>query len=74
MDQARLPEHPQVAADGGPGDGKKRCDLAGAEIADGQGGHDLPAGWVSNRREHVHDRKRNSTVTRLASDHAFVGG
>jgi len=60
-----------MAADGRPRDGKERRDLAGAEIAASQGGHDLSAGWVSDRREHIHDRKRNSAVTHLASDEAF---
>jgi hypothetical protein len=43
-----------VATDGGPGDRKERRDLAGAEIAAGQGGHDLSAGRVSDRGEHFH--------------------
>jgi hypothetical protein len=71
VDQAGLPEHPEMAADGRPRDGKERRDLAGAEIAASQGGHDLSAGWVSDRREHIHDRKRNSAVTHLASDEAY---
>ena len=61
--QAGLPEHPEMAADGGPGDRKERCDLAGTELAAGQGGHNLPARRVGDRREHIHDRKRNSKVT-----------
>jgi len=55
MDQAGLPENPEVAANSGPSDGKQGCDLTGAEIAAGQGGHDLPAGRVSDCREHIHD-------------------
>jgi hypothetical protein len=55
MDQAGLPENPEVAANSGPRDGKQGCDLTGAEIAAGQGGHDLPAGRVSDCREHIHD-------------------
>jgi hypothetical protein len=55
MDQASLPEHPEMAADGRPGDGKERRHLAGAEIAAGQGGHHLSAGRVSDRGEHFHD-------------------
>jgi hypothetical protein len=37
MDQASLPEDPEVAANSGPRDGKQGCDLTGAEIAAGQG-------------------------------------
>jgi len=55
MDQASLPEHPEMAADGRPGDGKERRHLAGAEIAAGQGGHHISAGGVSERGEHFHD-------------------
>jgi hypothetical protein len=55
MDQASLPEHPEMPADGRPGDGKERRHLAGAEIAAGQGGHHLSAGGVSERGEHFHD-------------------
>jgi hypothetical protein len=35
MDQAGLPENPEVAANSGPRDGKQGCDLTGAEIAAG---------------------------------------
>ena len=56
-DQAGLPEYPEVAADGGPGNGKQRRDLAGAQITAGQRGQDLSAGRVSHRGKHVHDPK-----------------
>jgi len=64
-DQAGLSEDPEVAANSGPRNGKQGCGLTSAEIAAGQGGHDLPAGRVSDCREHIHDGKRNSTVTHL---------
>ena len=64
-DQAGLSEHPKMAADGGPGYGEKRGNLAGAEIAARQGRYDVPACRISDRRERIHGRKRNSSVTFL---------
>jgi hypothetical protein len=72
MDQAGLPENPEVAANSGPRDGKQGCDLTGAEIAAGQGGHDLPAGRVSDCREHIHDGSVTAQLRILAGQAASV--
>jgi hypothetical protein len=52
-----------MPADGGPGYGEERGNLAGAEITASQRRYNLPACRISDRRERIHSRKRNSSVT-----------